>query len=977
VKKLIVFIMILTLPASVFARKPLPSIYNTQHLLTKLTILHVINKYVDPKRIKPSKMLLSGLEAVARSTPEVMIKKSKNKIIIQVGNKIKKIDSHVYSPWSLISEISDIFKFLEKNLPKDVKRDILEHKLIRGILETLDPHTAFMAPKYVKEMRIHTQGAFGGLGIVVSMCSGKLSVLKVMGGTPAARAKLKPGDRILQIGKQPTENLSLTEAVKILRGEEGTPVSVLIGRKGKIYKRISITREIISYDSVSSRTLGKGKNKVGYIKIKSFQTPTAKQVKMAITKLKAAKVKGLILDLRNNGGGLLKSAIDISNMFIDSGIIVSSVAKNGSKRREFRADYSSTIFKKPLIVLLNSGSASASEIVAGTLKYSNRALIVGEKSFGKGSVQDIIFLLSNSALKLTIAQYLTYGDVSIQGRGITPDIKVHDVKLNLKNRGRKTIYFTSGYETSKESSLKQSLSAAKKGRNDKIYYNLYTLAVNPKAPPFKCKYCGINPDDFIYGNVESFLEDGHIQVSKAIFKKLNGKIYSRKSMIKKIKKTIKKFKIKSDKKIAKAIKKLFKINWKKGVSTKPSVQVTIQPLKSSYEALGWAKVSVIVKNTGKNPVYRLHGVVKSSNPRFNFQEILIGSLNPGKTIKKIIEVRVPKGIASRSDKIKIQLFSDDKKIKGNASSKINIIRNKLPRLSMKYYFQDTTNHNGIMEKGEIGEFRINVKNVGKTATGDAKVVLKNLTGLEVEMIKTKFNIKNLAPGKEKSFTFKIKALKESGDQPWEFRLIVKDCNYGNNINIPWFVKRSDGGKFTLSKKTYLIKVTTPTFVYDTPWKKTKTIFGKLLKGTIVRTVHILNGHYGFKLKGKDVLYIPIRKVVVVKKGGVNLKGLKILRNYSPPEISLSKFLNYTTKNFINLGGIVKDSDGLRDIYVNISNIKSKVYSKKIFYKSVLSRRKSKSFKSKIKLYPGVNIITISARDNYRADFSKTIIIFKK
>ncbi|PKN41438.1 MAG: hypothetical protein CVU59_13825, partial [Deltaproteobacteria bacterium HGW-Deltaproteobacteria-17] len=287
----------------------------------KLTVSKVMDRYVEPARIDPSRMLLSGLESIAREVPEVMIRENvKGTLIVEVGAAKLSLASKIPSAWDLIAGFSQVFAFLSQHLPPDVSLEKVEHSAIAGILETLDPHTIFMTPDVFREMRTQTRGSFGGLGIVVSICDQKLSVIKVMDNTPASRAGLMPGDRIIKIGTQPTENLSLSEAVSRLRGEPGDPVSIVVTRTGwKQPKTLPITREAISFESVTHRILEHKGAKYGYLKLKAFQMPTALMVKQALTEMNKESVQGLILDMRGNGGGLLHIAVEIGRYFLDSG----------------------------------------------------------------------------------------------------------------------------------------------------------------------------------------------------------------------------------------------------------------------------------------------------------------------------------------------------------------------------------------------------------------------------------------------------------------------------------------------------------------------------------------------------------------------------------------------------------------------------------------------------------------------------------
>ena len=299
---------------------------------------------------------------------------------------------------------------------------------INGILQSLDPYSAYMNPEIFKEMQTETSGEFGGLGIEVSMEAGVVKVISPIDDTPASRVGVKAGDYIVRINGEQVQGKTLMEAVNLMRGPVGSPIEITIRRKGlKKAKIFTIIREIIEIKSVVSELID---NEIGYLRLRAFNENSSNQLKGEISKLKKKnKLVGYILDLRNNPGGLLTQAIKISDFFLDNGEIVST---KGRKSRENRKSFAERYYKgdiikgKPLIVLINNGSASASEIVAGALQDHKRAVLLGEATYGKGSVQSIIPLKNKGAIRLTISKYYLPSGKSISEVGVTPDIKVEE-----------------------------------------------------------------------------------------------------------------------------------------------------------------------------------------------------------------------------------------------------------------------------------------------------------------------------------------------------------------------------------------------------------------------------------------------------------------------------------------------------------------------------------------------------------------------
>ncbi|MBU4177131.1 MAG: S41 family peptidase [Desulfurivibrionaceae bacterium] len=322
-----------------------------------------------------------------------------------------------------LEAFSKILSLVQENYVEEVDSQKAIEGAIKGMLTTLDPHSSYMKPDDFKELQVETQGSFTGIGIEITMKDNILTVVSPIEGTPAFAKGLKAGDKIVKIGEEPTQDMSLMEAVKRLRGPKGSEVTISIHRKGwPDLKEITLIRDIIPIHSVKSKLLEPG---YPYIRIINFQAQTTTDFKKALSDLeKAGKIKGLIVDLRNNPGGLLDQSVKVADIFIDEGVIVSTKGRIKEQNSMFYARDNNPKYKFPVVVLVNEGSASASEIVAGALQDHKKAVIVGAQTFGKGSVQTIIPMDSGAGLRLTTARYYTPSGRSIQATGITPDIIV-------------------------------------------------------------------------------------------------------------------------------------------------------------------------------------------------------------------------------------------------------------------------------------------------------------------------------------------------------------------------------------------------------------------------------------------------------------------------------------------------------------------------------------------------------------------------
>tara|TARA_B100000401_G_scaffold431117_1_gene366751 strand:+ start:81 stop:1214 length:1134 start_codon:yes stop_codon:yes gene_type:complete len=332
------------------------------------------------------------------------------------------LENNIYKKIDLFGEV---LEKINKEYVDEIDQSESMDSAINGLLQSLDPYSAYMSPEIYNEMQTETSGEFGGLGIEVSMESGVVKVISPIDDTPASRAGIKAGDYIVKINEVQVQGKSLSEAVDLMRGPVGSGIELTIRRRGeKKALKLNIIREIIQIQSVKSDILEKN---IGYIRLTSFNDNSGKQIEKEIKKLEKNKdIKSYILDLRNNPGGLLSQAIKISDFFLENGEIVSTKSRKSSENRKWFAKKGDLTNGKTLVVLINYGSASASEIVAGALKDHKRAILLGENSFGKGSVQSIIPLKNDGAIRLTVAKYYLPSGKSISEVGVSPDIEIDE-----------------------------------------------------------------------------------------------------------------------------------------------------------------------------------------------------------------------------------------------------------------------------------------------------------------------------------------------------------------------------------------------------------------------------------------------------------------------------------------------------------------------------------------------------------------------
>ena len=339
-----------------------------------------------------------------------------------INKSFAETDKSIYEKIDLFS---DVLSKIDKEYVEEINQTEVMDAAINGVLQSLDPYSAYMSPEVFDEMQTETSGQFGGLGIEVSMEYGVVKVISPIDNSPASRVGVKAGDYIVKINDIQVQGKTLTEAVELMRGPVGSDIEITVRRKG-VKKSIiyTITREIIKIESVKSKYIDDG---IGYLRLTAFNENSGNQIKNKIKEFNKKKdLKGYILDLRNNPGGLLSQAIKIADYFLENGEIVSTKGRKASENRKFFARKGDLTNGKTLIVLINYGSASASEIVAGALKDHKRAILVGENSYGKGSVQSVIPLKNKGAIRLTISKYYLPSGKSISEVGVTPDIEIEE-----------------------------------------------------------------------------------------------------------------------------------------------------------------------------------------------------------------------------------------------------------------------------------------------------------------------------------------------------------------------------------------------------------------------------------------------------------------------------------------------------------------------------------------------------------------------
>jgi len=701
--------------------------------------------------------------------------------------------------------LANVSQYLEKKLPKDLSEEESKEKkdlisiLIQGALKTLDPHTILLSKTDYQDLKSQTRGAFGGLGIVVTIKDDILTIVKPIKGSPAHKQGVGKGDRIVKIDDLPTYGQNLDVLVEKMRGEPGSSVYLSILREGyNIPKRIKIVREKIKIQNVESKYLGDG---IAWLGINSFGGPVASDVRDAIDTLqsKHKKLKGVILDLRDNPGGLLDEAVNVADIFVDSGILVSTKSANS---KELFAKKANTIADLPVTVLLNNGSASASEIVAGALQDHERALIIGTKSFGKGSVQTLFDLKNEGALKLTVSKYYTPSGRSIQNYGITPDIEINPVVIDFK---KKEAHFTLLQVGRREKDLDSHL----ENLEGKFYQT--RLRINHVIPFY-------DKEDKKMLSMESEGEkldkDFSVNFSKSILSKINKRLPVKDTSVfdiyKKMTNQFETYRKQEQNKLIENLKKL-NVNWSGGEKTIVykeglNVGLSLNPKRKKYKAGENVQVSLSLKNRTKKDLYQIRALLISEKEILNSKEFVYGLLKSNETIKLKKFIKIPEHYGNESTAFKVSVYSQDVEVFKSKPYTIDTIDIPDPKFSHSIKIASK-----IIEPSELGKTKqktaleIDLKNVGKGSSKEIIVSLNNLVGKHVHIEPSEIKLSSIKKGESKHLKFYISI---------DPKISIKDFSLGLKVFDDSFkVKLLDNIEFQKSnykgKKGFSLKEKKP------------------------------------------------------------------------------------------------------------------------------------------------------------------------
>ncbi len=955
-KKLAILLVIFFISIYMLFLSPSPEIFDRKAHADSLNITNVVMQYVkryyaNQSLIEPKAMLITGLDKLERILDQVLVVypngEEGKSFRVQVGEKESTFNmSKIRTLDDVTNKLEEVFNFIMPNLPENSPEIIdIEYAVVDEMLKTLDPHSGVITPQVYKEFMIETEGSFGGLGIVIGIRDGELTVISPIEGTPAYRMGIKPNDKIVQIGHESTINMSLIEAVSKLRGRKGTEVRIFIARDTFAKpKEVKIVRDTIKIESVETFELD---NNIKYVRIRDFQKNTLNSIIENLNNTSGNKPEGVILDLRGNPGGLLDQAERISDLFLTSGVIVTTKIGNSSK--PYHANDKDHGYDGNVVVLVDSGSASASEIVAGALKNNERAIIVGERTFGKGSVQQIFDLNDGSALKLTIAQYLTPGDKSIQDVGVTPDIILHPAIIS-----EDFIIFDTN---TRERKVKDNKIQSNIVQEEPVYSIRYLIerdidADNDEMP---------TPEEALtrQERKDNLSKDFYVNLAKNII--LSSNVPSRKESLGIIQNDIYKIsKVEEDKIVEKWND--MGIDWTLGPKNKkpPSLSIQVNPRLPAGKAGEKMILSVDVTNIGTEPIYRLHATTKSENKVLEDKELIYGNLAPGEKRSWSTTFEIPKWSLTREDEIKLD-FQDayDSNI-NDYSIKTKINELPKPLYAFNYEIVDDGrfgshgNGNGIPEAQEKVVLSLKIRNIGEGASEKTILTLKNLSGETIFLEKGRVEFEQLESQELRQATLSFDVQKANTDIELELQIIDEIFREGltSKIELPM---SNISHRDTLGNSS--IKVNT----HNTPIRAGSFPEAPIIAITQHGALFTASGQTDewSKIKLDEESYGWINNNKVTASGTQTSTNQSTQARYNeifeaPSIIRIPRLPVSTHSQMITLNGNVNDIDGIELVSVFVGDDKVAL---------LPSNANEVPVSLQLKLNDNINLITIIAKDS--------------
>jgi carboxyl-terminal processing protease len=928
----------------------------------------VKNSYVDPSRIRPHRMLLAALESLQQEVAEVIVHATDDgqQVTVKVDIYRRRFDlSAVGTLHTLYVRLREIMSFVERHLDRSDIQEV-EYACINGALSTLDPHSVLWNPQTYRDMKVGTRGSFGGLGIEITIQGAVLTVVAPIDGTPAAKAGIRAGDRIVRIGSESTVNMTLNEAVNRLRGDPGTQVVVYVERRGEPRTLwFELTRAIIKIQTVESRVL---KGRVGYLRLKHFSRSTAEELETHLAALKKQRIVGLVLDLYNNPGGLLEQAIKTADMFLSRGNIVTTVSDAGSQRVPKPATSFCHLPDAPMVLLVNSGSASASEIVAGALKNQDRAVVIGETTFGKGSVQVLYDNFDGSALKLTIAQYLTPGDISIQTSGITPDVHAIPVKVGAE----RIVYYAAGTRR-REQDLQAHLDPFAHRRSERpgaVLRYLETPKTSKEWKEMGDSTGGADPAVIRLGRdlVLQGYGRGRKRVMSLAGEFLTGRRYA------------------EDKRIAAALQRRG-IDWSvQPASDVPMLEAEVKTdrPRGVYLAGDKVKISVTVANLGLGPAYRVRAISEAASPALRDLEFFFGRIEPGGSRTYTAQVAIPRDARSCIWKVRLRFVEEYGNQPPDQRLRLRVRGRRRAIFAAHYQFVDDVvgNEDGLAQWGESLRLRLRVRNVGTGESVDTVAVLKNLAGAEVFLHRNRGRVTlgTLKPGQEATGEFVFDLRRAGVSKVAKLELSIFDNQLGEGVRQRILLPVSRSGRTPEELEGWLV-IRAERAAVTSGADARAPLMGHATRGMAFKLLGRVGGLYRFVRADGLPGFVSAADAARVTARPPASADRPLVRHFqlTPPILRLNRYPLSTTAGDITLSGVVHDDRQVQDVFVEVSNPRAKRVRQKVYYQSNRdgAEPRALAFTTRVPLSPGLNYVTVVARETTYVRTQQVIVVLQE
>ena len=963
----------------------------------RIAATKVTTDYVDPARVEPVSMLRGSLDQVARDVPEFLydLDERDRTLELVVGLKAQEMSlPDLDGVPDLASLMTEVASFLDDNLDDTVPRREVEYAMMNGMLKTLDPHSFFIDPESFEEMQVSNDGHFGGLGITIGIRESRLTVLYPLADTPAWRAGLKAGDHIDKIGRESTVNMELNEAVRKLRGVEGTQVTITVSDDDGMEREVTLTRARIDVPTVKFAYAGDG---VGYIQVLHFAKQTYDSMDEALDDLDTAAIsdgqghlKGLVLDLRGNPGGYLEQAVLMADKFIRAGTIVTTEGMAGTAREPTSARRFGTEDELPIVVLVDSGSASASEIVAGALQNQDRALVMGTRTFGKGSVQNLYERnFDSGALKLTIARYLTPGDVSIQGVGITPDIELRPAYLEQEDDGSLDVrMFWDDFELREED-----LDGSFQWGDDNSIEQRGRYV-------FSCGECWEDPTDRKREETAAdALRLPQVQAAKAVL--VANPSNDRAELLSAALDVLPGVLSAREKELDDWLGQ-HAIDWARAPKGKRAdgrlnFELKVQSEDHALAPGADTDITLAVTNEGSEALYRVRAV--TAGDFFRGREYFFGKLEPGETREYTVTARPRLWLNARTEKVEWHVFADgDVKLPRPFLGRLRISEAPRPRFAYSWAVVDdgtgtsSGNGDGLVQAGETLDLLVTVRNIGDGPTSDiwrsengllgasedsdedgmadresGFVRFKNQSGANMFLEEGSASFR-LPSGGESRHRLRFRVAEDAaGLERIEGLLMVGDERFHevltSELDLPLF---APSGAIAVEDKVVQPKQGATLDVRSGASELTPVV-GRMT-GPVAST-----GRLGDWVR----VALPWSGSGWVRSETVATKDLEAatvslhLPN-SPPVISLVSNPGGTvvTAETLRISGSVVDDEAVQDLFVFVND-------RKVSYERLAAPTTEHGFAVDVKLTPGVNDIEIFSRDGKQLQGSIALGVYRE